>query len=758
MTKRNGGQEQRTGTAKTRSAAERSGAEEALRLIVEGTSSAVGEQFFLILVKHLAIALRTRFAFIAELADPEGERVRLLALWTGTHHGETFEYATERTPCEHVVGKKLAIFPAGVQKLFPEDRWLREAGIESYLAIPLFDSSGNPLGHLGVMHDQKMPESTQAEDMLRIFAARAGGELERKQAEEALRQARDELELRVDERTAELRKVNQRLRREMLRENEVRALVENSPDIILRFDTKLRHVYANQAIERVTGLSPQAVIGKTHAELGVPAAVAAFWQESLAKVFRSGEEDVVGFEFPTSDGTTYFESRVVPEFGRGGEVESVLVLARDITDRKRAEAGLERARVALELRVDDRTAELRKVNQRLRTEMEERKRAEEALRESEVVLRATLEATADGILVVDKNGQVVHANARFAEMWHVPKELLDAGDAKKLRRAVAGQLEDPGAFLSGLRELYETPQESFDALSFRDGRVLERLSRPLIRQGKVAGRVWSFRDVTERNQLEAALIARANQQAAVAGLGQRALTGLDLPALLDETVDLLAQVLNVEYCKVLQLLPGGSALLLQSGVGWKEGYVGHATVGAEAESQAGYTLVCDEPVVVEDLSKETRFGATPLLAEHGVVSGMSVIIRGPDGPYGVLGAHTTRRRTFSEEDIHFLQAVANVLGEAIERTRADEARQRSRETLEGDVDREMQQDNPYRLTFREFTVLHLVADGRADKEIASELVISPLTVHKHMQNILGKMHATSRTQAGVRALREGWLD
>jgi len=149
-------------------------------------------------------------------------------------------------------------------------------------------------------------------------------------------------------RPATTNRVTERGRTEdALRENEVRALVENSPDIILRFDTEMRHVYANQAIERVTGLSPRAVIGKTHPELGMPASAVAFWQESLGKVFRSGEEDVVRFEYPTPDGITYFESRVVPEFGQGGEVESVLVLARDITDRKRAEEALERARAKL---------------------------------------------------------------------------------------------------------------------------------------------------------------------------------------------------------------------------------------------------------------------------------------------------------------------------------------------------------------------------------------------------------------------------
>ncbi|MCH7718730.1 MAG: response regulator transcription factor, partial [Chloroflexi bacterium] len=93
-----------------------------------------------------------------------------------------------------------------------------------------------------------------------------------------------------------------------------------------------------------------------------------------------------------------------------------------------------------------------------------------------------------------------------------------------------------------------------------------------------------------------------------------------------------------------------------------------------------------------------------------------------------------------------------------ERKQTQEALRQARELLEGRVERQMVRRNPYRLTFREFTVLHLVAAGRANKEIARELDISVLTAHKHVANILGKMNAASRTEAGVRALREGLLD
>jgi PAS domain S-box-containing protein len=182
---------------------------------------------------------------------------------------------------------------------------------------------------------------------------------------------------------------------------------------------------------------------------------------------------------------------------------------------------------------------------------------------------------------------------------------------------------------------------------------------------------------------EARFRVHARQQAAIAALGQRALSSLDLDGLLDEAARLVAHTLEVEYAKVLELLPGGDALLVRAGVGWSEGTVGSATVAAGASSQAGYTLLTDEPVVVGDLSTERRFSAPPLLHDHGVVSGLSVIIGGRAAPFGVLGTHTVRRRSFSRDDAHFVQSVANVLATAIARDRADETLRESEARFRG---------------------------------------------------------------------------
>ncbi|MDQ4075387.1 MAG: MEDS domain-containing protein [Chloroflexota bacterium] len=174
--------------------------------------------------------------------------------------------------------------------------------------------------------------------------------------------------------------------------------------------------------------------------------------------------------------------------------------------------------------------------------------------------------------------------------------------------------------------------------------------------------------------------AHHHQQVAVVELGQRGFLEGDLVSLMNEAVTLVARTLGVEYSKVLELLPEGNALRLRAGVGWKEGLVGRATVDAGIDSQAGYTLLSDKPVVVDDLRTETRFNGPPLLREHEVVSGISVVIPGRERPFGVLGAHTTRPRRFADDEIHFLQSVAHILAAVIrmERTQAELARARAR--------------------------------------------------------------------------------
>jgi phosphoserine phosphatase RsbU/P len=167
----------------------------------------------------------------------------------------------------------------------------------------------------------------------------------------------------------------------------------------------------------------------------------------------------------------------------------------------------------------------------------------------------------------------------------------------------------------------------------------------------------------------------------VAELGQQALRSEPSNKVQEEAVVRAAQILGVDYARVLELLPDGETLLLRAGFGWKPGVVGHAIVDTGTKTQAGFTLISKEPVILEDLRTEKRFETVPMFGDPQVVSGMSTIISTGEGPYGVFSVHTRQRRTFTRDEVNFLQAVANILGTMIERQRAEKALQRSADEI-----------------------------------------------------------------------------
>jgi PAS domain S-box-containing protein len=172
------------------------------------------------------------------------------------------------------------------------------------------------------------------------------------------------------------------------REQEFRALVENAPDIIARFDKELRYVYVNPAVELATGIPPERLIGKTRVEYGTPEEVYTLWQEKTRQVFVTGKECLYEFEFPAPDGKRYFQTRMVPELALDGTVESVLCIGRDVT---------------------------------------EYKRAEQALRESEARFRRLIDSNVIGCIFWDISGMITDANHAFLQMVGYTREDLLAG-------------------------------------------------------------------------------------------------------------------------------------------------------------------------------------------------------------------------------------------------------------------------------------------------------------------------------------------
>ena len=163
-----------------------------------------------------------------------------------------------------------------------------------------------------------------------------------------------------------------------------------------------------------------------------------------------------------------------------------------------------------------------------------------------------------------------------------------------------------------------------------------------------------------------ALRQRIRQQELLAELGVLALQRTSFIGMLNHTARMTAEGLGAEYCKVMEYIPAENRLLVRAGVGWGEGVVGVASVGADLASPAGYALRTGKPVISNHLENEQRFRTPDLLVEHGIRRAMNVILQGDGAPFGVLEVDSKSEGEFSEHDIAFLQGAANILGMAIE--------------------------------------------------------------------------------------------
>ncbi len=269
-----------------------------------------------------------------------------------------------------------------------------------------------------------------------------------------------------------------------LRESEdrYRDLVENSGVVICTHDLQGKLLSVNAAMVRFTGYSREALLSMNVAELltrGARDGIAGYLDEIRTKGRARGL-----MEIRTAEGKSrWWEYHNTL---RAEDVATPVVrgMGEDVTDRKRAQ---------------------------------------DALRKSEVQLKGILESTVDGILAVDGRGKVIQANRRFAELWCIPRPLLDSSDGETLLDLVACQLNEADAFATKVHASCASDAESTDSLTFKDGRIYECHSSPLILDGTVVGRVWSLRDTTERKQSERQLV---ESEGRFRGLVEQAIAGI----------------------------------------------------------------------------------------------------------------------------------------------------------------------------------------------------------------------------------------
>jgi PAS domain S-box-containing protein len=291
------------------------------------------------------------------------------------------------------------------------------------------------------------------------------------------------------------------------------------------------------------------------------------------------------------------------------------------------------------------------------------------------VVRVALDAGQVGIWSWDVKSNAVQWSANLEGIHGAPTGSFE-GNFASFQKDI--HPEDQPEVMAAIQESLRTGKtyQAHYRLAPRsdaEERWIEAVASVIHENGAPVRLLGICRDVTDRQKLLRELRVRAKQQETVARLGERALTETNLQQLFDETVSNVAEILDVEFVKILELVPGDAELLLRAGVGWSAGLIGTAHETTGRHSHAGYALASGGPVIVTDLKSETRFESPALLRDHGVNSGVSVPIAGRDGrAYGVLGAHTARRRRFGAYDVAFLSAIANIIAGAIQRQHSDQ--------------------------------------------------------------------------------------
>ncbi|MBP1988322.1 PAS domain-containing sensor histidine kinase [Halolamina salifodinae] len=318
--------------------------------------------------------------------------------------------------------------------------------------------------------------------------------------------------------------------------------------------------------------------------------------------------------------------------------------------------------------LDRRSTELRDAQDELADGVDRLEHSNERLERHTEYTEHVLDGVDDIFYVVGADGDVRRWNDSLRKVTGYADEQIESMTAAEFFAA-----DEADRIADGIEAGFETGSIQIQIdLRSADGETIpyEFAASILEHPGGETVLAGIGRDVSDRIERERELERRARQQQVVADLGQSALETEDIDALMAEAVRAVADALGVTNAEVLDLDAGADELLLRQGVGWDDGIVGTGTVSAvDADSQAAYTLENDCPIVVEELATDDRFDGPELLTDHGLTSGISTVIGPFDEPWGILGAHDTERRTFTEEDVSFVQSVTNILAEVIERRR-----------------------------------------------------------------------------------------
>lgn len=336
-------------------------------------------------------------------------------------------------------------------------------------------------------------------------------------------------------------------------------------------------------------------------------------------------------------------------------------------------------------------------------DISERKRTRQVLEETTSLQKAILNSANYTIISTSVDGTIETFNAAAELMLgysaselvgkvtpqiiHDREEVI--GRSHSLSQELGFKVEPGFEVFVAKARLGQVEEREWTYISKDGNRFPVRLSVTALRDqvGNITGFLGVGNDITKQKEADRALLLRACQQTIVAELSQRALVGTDLIILMQEAVTLVARCLETDFSHVWEFKAKEDVFLLKAGVGWESELINNATVGTGINSQPGYTLQSQQPIIVPDISTENRFQIPELFTSHHIKSSASVIIHGRQGTYGILGVHTCQRRNFNHDDIYFLQAVATVISITIEhyRNHLELERQHLRSQLFADV-------------------------------------------------------------------------
>jgi diguanylate cyclase (GGDEF)-like protein/PAS domain S-box-containing protein len=408
-----------------------------------------------------------------------------------------------------------------------------------------------------------------------------------------------------------------------------RALTSGIPGAtVIVFDHDCRIVMFDGATYERHGTRTDGFIGRQLVDI-VPARAWRRLKDHYAAALRGERRS---FEYRSEDGLGAYWLHISPFCDEDGEIVGGVVVSQDITER------------------------IDRENDR-RTEIEH-----------------TTSAFADapiGMAALGADGRFLRVNPALCRMLgRTASELLGTSYDEYIHP------DDRGASAADLVALRsgKSTHESERRYIRADGSIAWALvsTTPLRPAGDRPWLIFAqVQDVTERRRAEEHLRRRLAQQSAVAELGRLALRGCEVGDLVRTAASSVRDALGVSLTSYLEVVDGEGDLVLGAGEGWRRGEVGHMRFPRGRRSGAGYALQTGEAVVTADLRDESRF-TSHLLRERGVISTVSTIVGEPDRPLGVLGAHSREPLAFTPDDIHFMQAAANVLAETIERRRAEE--------------------------------------------------------------------------------------